>query len=120
MTELQDLLAIAEAAAVRASMALLANRADWSVIEAEHGREVKIDADKHAEALILAAISALGAVSDHLRGERLGARQGAATLVWAVDPLDGSVNYLAAIRTAPCRSRFWTTASRCSVSSIAS
>ena len=55
-SERLELLAIAEAAATEASEALKAHRADWSVIAAEEGREVKIDADKRAEALILAAL----------------------------------------------------------------
>ena len=50
---MRDLLAMAEAAAAAAGEALLANRAAWSVIEAEEGREVKVRADKQAEALIL-------------------------------------------------------------------
>jgi myo-inositol-1(or 4)-monophosphatase len=73
----------------------LAHRAAWAVIEAEHGREVKIDADKRAEALILAALeqaSPYPVISEEAgwvravsRGERF---------IWAVDPLDGSINYL--------------------------
>jgi len=92
---LRDLLALAEAAAVEAGAALLANRAGWSVIEAEEGREVKIGADKHAEKLILAAIgkaSSFPIISEEagwVRAQAAGERY-----VWAIDPLDGSVNYL--------------------------
>lgn len=95
MSDLRDLLAIAEAAAVEASAALLANRVGWAVIESEHGREVKIDADKHAEALILDAIgkaSSYPIISEEagwVRAQERGDR-----FVWAIDPLDGSVNYL--------------------------
>lgn len=95
MSTLRDLLAIAEAAAAEASAALLANRVGWSVIESEQGREVKIDADKHAEALILDAIgkaSAYPIISEEagwVRAQERGDR-----FVWAIDPLDGSVNYL--------------------------
>jgi myo-inositol-1(or 4)-monophosphatase len=65
------------------------------VIEAEHGREVKIDADKHAEALILDRIgkaSTYPIISEEagwVRAQERGDR-----FVWAIDPLDGSVNYL--------------------------
>lgn len=95
MTELSDLLALAEAAAAEAGAALLANRAVWSVIEAEEGREVKIEADKHSERLILDAISKaspypiISEEAGWVRTQKAGER-----FVWAVDPLDGSVNYL--------------------------
>jgi len=95
VSDLKQFLALAEAAAAEAGAALKAHRAQWAVIEAEQGREVKIDADKKAEALILAALEKAspypviseeaGWVRASERGERF---------VWAVDPLDGSVNYL--------------------------
>ncbi len=93
MSEFGELLAIAEAAAAEAAGALLANRRAWSVIQAEHGREVKIDADTRAEALILAALEK--AAPFPVISEEAGwVRASASELVWAVDPLDGSVNYL--------------------------
>lgn len=95
VTNLKDLLALAEAAAASAGEALAANRAAWSVVEAEHGREVKIGADRKAETLILDALSR---GSDYpIISEEAGwarAVQRGDRLVWAVDPLDGSVNYL--------------------------
>lgn len=94
MRELRDLLAIAEAAAVEAGAALKAHRREWSVIEAELGREVKIEADKRAEALVLAALEKAApfpVISEEAGWVRGG---GAQDYVWAVDPLDGSVNYL--------------------------
>lgn len=95
MNDLKDLLALAADAAAAAGEALLANRAEWGVIEAEQGREVKIGADKHAEEIVLAAISR---GSDYpIISEEAGwarAMQRGDRFVWAVDPLDGSVNYL--------------------------
>jgi myo-inositol-1(or 4)-monophosphatase len=95
VNNLKDLLALADTAAAAAGEALLANRVQWGVIEAEHGREVKIGADKKAEALILAA---LARESDYpIISEEAGwtrAMQRGDRFVWAVDPLDGSVNYL--------------------------
>jgi myo-inositol-1(or 4)-monophosphatase len=88
-------LALAQTAAAEAGAALLANRAGWSVIEAEHGREVKIGADKHAEQIILAALaraSDFPIISEEAGWAR--AMQRGDRFVWAVDPLDGSVNYL--------------------------
>ena len=95
MSELKDLLAIAERVAKDAGAALKAHRAEWSVIAAEEGREVKIDADKRAEALILAALekeAPYPLISEEAGWVRAGA--GRDGYVWAVDPLDGSVNYL--------------------------
>jgi myo-inositol-1(or 4)-monophosphatase len=95
VSDLKHLLAVAETAAAEAGAALAANRVQWSVVEAEFGREVKIDADKRAEALILAAI---GKASDYpIISEEAGwvrARERGDRFVWAIDPLDGSVNYL--------------------------
>lgn len=93
MDDLKELLAIAEAAAREAGAALAAHRAEWSVIEAEHGREVKIDADKRAEAMILSALER--AAPFPIISEEAGwVRARESRYVWAVDPLDGSVNYL--------------------------
>ncbi|MGE0740090.1 MAG: inositol monophosphatase [Hyphomonadaceae bacterium] len=95
MSELRNLLAIAESAAAEAAAALLAHRKQWAVIEAEHGREVKIDADKRAEALILTALEKAApfpVISEEAGWGRAGERR--SDYVWAVDPLDGSVNYL--------------------------
>lgn len=95
MSDLKQLLALAEAAAAEAGAALLANRRAWAVVEAEIGREVKVGADTKAEALILAAI---GKASDYpIISEEAGwvrAQARGDRFVWAIDPLDGSVNYL--------------------------
>ena len=95
MSELRDLLAIAARVAGDAGAALKAHRDEWSVIEAEHGREVKIDADKRAEVMILAALERAApypVISEEAGWVRAAA--GDVGYVWAVDPLDGSVNYL--------------------------
>lgn len=95
MSELTELLAIAEVAAIEASAALKSRRVEWSVIEAEHGREVKIDADKRAEALILKALERAApfpVISEEAGWVRTDDQT--KDMVWAVDPLDGSVNYL--------------------------
>ncbi len=92
MSEFRDLLEIAVAAAARASAALKASRAEWSGVSGEFGREVKIDADERAEALILeelARASPYPVISEE-KG-RVAGENG--SFLWAVDPLDGSVNY---------------------------
>ncbi|MGQ0533954.1 MAG: inositol monophosphatase family protein [Caulobacteraceae bacterium] len=94
MSNLKDLLDLAGAAATAAGEALLANRAAWGVIEAEHGREVKVGADKKAEKLILTALSRgsdYPIISEEAGWTRV--LQRGDRFVWAVDPLDGSVNY---------------------------
>jgi len=95
VSELGDLLKMAEAAAAAAGAALQANRAAWSVVAAEEGREVKIDADREAEALILDTLkraSPYPIISEEAGWARARARGD--RFVWAVDPLDGSINYL--------------------------
>lgn len=95
MSDLKALLHLAETAAAAAGEALLANRVQWGVIEAEQGREVKIGADKHAEEIVLNAIareSEYPIISEEAGWAR--AMQRGDRWVWAIDPLDGSVNYL--------------------------
>jgi len=88
----QDLLAIAQQAAARASAALLGSRAAWRAVESEEGREVKLQADRHAEAIIIDMLRA--ETPYRILSEEIGWVDGAAEdVVWAVDPLDGSVNY---------------------------
>lgn len=95
LSDLREMLAIAEAAAAAAGAALLEHRAAWAVVEAEQGREVKIDADKRAEAMILTALeqaTPFAAISEEAGWTRI--KQRGDRFVWAVDPLDGSINYL--------------------------
>lgn len=92
--QLKDLLAIAEFAAARAGAALKARRTEWSGVESEQGREVKVDADTRAEAMILEILGKLAPFP--IISEEAGwvAKDAASSFVWAVDPLDGSVNYI--------------------------
>lgn len=90
--DLHRLCALATDAARRAGDALVAERAAWRAVEAEEGREVKLRADRHAEALIVEALRAQ--TSWRILSEEAGWVAGdAGDLLWAVDPLDGSVNY---------------------------
>ncbi len=95
MHDLKDLLKLADTAADAAGEALLANRVQWGVIEEIQGREVKIGGDKHAEEIVLTAIardSDYPIISEEAGWAR--AMQRGDRFVWAIDPLDGSVNYL--------------------------
>jgi myo-inositol-1(or 4)-monophosphatase len=94
VTDLKEMLDLAVEAAAEAGAALKAHRAEWGVIEAEQGREVKIQADRRAESLILATLAKtpypiISEETGWVRAVEAGERE-----VWAVDPLDGSVNYL--------------------------
>jgi myo-inositol-1(or 4)-monophosphatase len=92
--ELRELLTIAEYAAARAAVSLKAKRGEWSGVASEQGREVKVEADTRAEALILEALGRFAPFP--IISEEAGWVGEAATkgFVWAVDPLDGSVNYI--------------------------
>lgn len=94
--DLKELLGIATSAAAAAGAALKANRGAWTRIESEIGREVKVDADRRAEAMILEALGR--AAPFPIISEEAGwvgiAGTASDSLVWAVDPLDGSVNYI--------------------------
>jgi myo-inositol-1(or 4)-monophosphatase len=95
VNDLKDLLKLADTAAAAAGEALLANRAQWGVIEDVQGREVKIGGDKHAEEIVLTAIareSEFPIISEEAGWAR--SMQRGDRFVWAIDPLDGSVNYL--------------------------
>ena len=91
--DLAALLKIAEDIAAEAGEALRTHRSAWSDIEAVEGREVKINGDKRAEAIILPLLQAKSDIA--ILSEEAG-WVGAQTddLAWAVDPLDGSVNYI--------------------------
>ena len=91
--DLDALGALALAAACEAGAALLAQRAAWSGIDEVQGREVKVAADRKAEALILERLRA-GSPWPILSEEAGWVEGDGGDLVWAVDPLDGSVNYI--------------------------
>ena len=95
--DLKALLRVAKDAAAEAGEALRSHRAQWSGVEAVIGREVKVDADKKAEAIVLGALKAGGPIavlSEEAGWVGNGDRNRPDGLAWAVDPLDGSVNYI--------------------------
>ncbi len=93
MEDLPANLSLAEAVAAEAGAALRSNRTSWNVVEGEFGREVKIRADKQAESIILSALERASPYP--ILSEEAGwVRARDSEWVWAVDPLDGSVNYL--------------------------
>jgi myo-inositol-1(or 4)-monophosphatase len=91
--ELDHYLAVAQLAAARASALLAASRRTLAMVVAEEGREVKVAADAAAEAVIvetLRQLAPLPVLSEETGWIDAG---GPRTRFWAVDPLDGSVNY---------------------------
>lgn len=92
--DLDHHLAVAALAASRASALLATSRAALAQVVAEEGREVKVAADKAAEAVIVETLQRLAPLP--ILSEETGwiDAGGGASAFWAVDPLDGSVNYL--------------------------
>jgi len=88
--DLESLLLIAENAARTAGDSLSKNRASWSVVERSMPHDLKIRADKEAEALILKELRATGLP---VVSEETGQHGEWAEWGWIVDPLDGSLNY---------------------------
>lgn len=85
-------LALALEAAKAAGDALAGRGAAFQGVDAELGRDVKLKADKAAEAIIL---DILQTKSSHVILAEEGGWQGAPSdTAWVVDPLDGSSNYL--------------------------
>lgn len=85
-----DLLALALKAARRAGGILSARI--YHGVEAETGRDIKLEADRAAEALILEVLQA-GADPQPVLAEESGAHGELSGRYWVVDPLDGSANY---------------------------
>lgn len=88
-----DLLRLAEATALLAGRQLLVHQRDWGKIVSEHGRDVKVKADKLAEEIILCQLKS--ATAYPILTEETGWHGNSKEeTVWIVDPLDGSFNYL--------------------------
>lgn len=97
MQDLDGLFDLAKRAAALAGGQLRAHRADWSTVKEVQGREVKVDADKRAEGLILDLITRESSVP--ILSEEAGwvgphLAEAVDEYAWAIDPLDGSVNYI--------------------------
>lgn len=90
---LRALLSLAESTALAAGMQLVAHKSQWSTIEAEEGREVKIKADRIVEAIILQNLQS--STDFPILTEERGWHEGISPsgYLWVVDPLDGSYNY---------------------------
>lgn len=88
-----DLLHLAESTALLAGEQLKSHPKEWHKILKEEAHDVKITADKAAEALILTQLKA--ATTFPILTEETGWHEGKdERFIWIVDPLDGTFNYL--------------------------
>jgi len=107
MADLTRELQLAEKAARQAGQRLLAHMSDTQDILSQEGRDIKLQADQDAEALILGILAESGhAVLAEESGEHGDLEPEA--LAWVVDPLDGTFNYsrqipFCAVSIALCR-----------------
>lgn len=95
---LDDYLSIAEEAAFAAGKYLSDHKKGDILIESQHGKDVKISADRESERIIIDILSAKSDLA--ILSEEKGFTKGGAknsNLRWIVDPLDGSLNYLRGI-----------------------
>ena len=89
--DMKAALELAEVAAREAGAALASRGAEFQGITSEVGHDIKLVADKAAEAMILKRLSD---GSDHaILSEEEGWVGEAGSTAWVVDPLDGSSNY---------------------------
>ena len=92
MNSTHNMMEIAEAAARHAGTLLLGAAEEGCRIDSQEHHDIKLKADRMSEELILAELKATGDVAilseeaGIVRGEMRG-------LYWAVDPLDGTINY---------------------------
>lgn len=89
---------LAREAALAAGRQLRARRADWNVITANYAHDVKLQADREAEAVILSLLRRQSSypILAEESGE-VASAPGPDQLRWIVDPLDGTVNYAGGI-----------------------
>lgn len=89
---LAEELILAEHAAREAGALLLANMLSAQTVLCEMERDIKLQADRDAEALILSRLASTGYP---VLAEESGAHgaPGGDSLYWVVDPLDGTFNY---------------------------
>ena len=83
--------ALAEQAALKAGAALAARGAAFLGVDSAEGRDIKLKADRAAEAIIIEILS--GGSPYPILSEETGWTAQESDICWVVDPLDGSANY---------------------------
>lgn len=92
--DLAALRTTAEQAAVAAGRILAEGRSGWRDTEMVDGRDIRIVADRRADAMIQDRLRPLGLpVLSEETGWVGGVRPAAGAPAWIIDPLDGSANY---------------------------
>jgi myo-inositol-1(or 4)-monophosphatase len=94
-----ELLHLAESAALLAGAHLRSRRGEWKSMTSSSGRDVKIAADRHSEALIVEQLAASGIPLYSEEAGAIAAKGNSRKTkkepgpLWIIDPLDGSLNY---------------------------
>lgn len=94
-TTLTALLELAADAATTAGRALADRASGWNDVRVESGKDIKIEADVNAEAIILEKLAAGSDIA--ILSEEKGWTGSQDDYCWVVDPLDGTANYTQAI-----------------------
>lgn len=96
-SDLTAWLRLGESAALTAGHHLAAQRVAWGVVTQESGKDIKVQADARAEAMIVELLR--GGSDLPILSEETGWQAGGqlADQAWVVDPLDGSANYFQGI-----------------------
>ena len=92
MTDLPSLLGLAIKAATKAGGDLAERKSAFQGIAAKDGRDIKLNADRAAEDLILSILR--GGPNIDILAEESGLHGTPDGWLWVVDPLDGSENYI--------------------------
>jgi myo-inositol-1(or 4)-monophosphatase len=91
--ELDEAAALAERAAKAAGRLLLEAKGQWQTVDSQLGRDIKLRADREADAVVLATLAEASPypVLSEESGEVGTITE--ASAYWVVDPLDGTYNY---------------------------
>ncbi len=91
-TQMEELLSLAERAAREAGGRLKERSDSWVSITEQKGKDIKLEADRLAEDLVLEILTAESDIPI-LSEERGWIGTPDDDLIWVIDPLDGSANY---------------------------
>lgn len=90
-------LIIAKEAASTAGRYLSSYKKDDILIESQQGKDIKISADRESEKIIVDVLRAKSALAILSEEKGLIGGAGNSNLMWIIDPLDGSLNFLRGI-----------------------
>lgn len=92
LTELNELQGSAMEAATAAGQVLLNARKEVLSVDQAYAHDIKLQADRDAESVILNTLKAADPTAE-IFSEEAGKIEGSGSHVWYVDPLDGTLNY---------------------------